>query len=130
MIGGDHGGCRWTAQPFRLSCSLDSDAPTTFRIEPRSGQVQELDPKTGEVRSTITTREPPLELGGGIIDDSRETITPRQLSWESRMYRPGWARDSHSIDLATLGYPSESVVQIDLGPAMSKQTRTTRCRRN
>ncbi|KMM16298.1 hypothetical protein [Synechococcus sp. GFB01] len=91
--------------------------------------MQELDPKTDQVRSTITTSEPPPELGGGIIDDSRVTITPRQVSWETRMCRPQWARDSHSIDLTTLRYTSESVVQIAMGPEMSKETRTGRCRR-
>ncbi|MCU0529339.1 MAG: hypothetical protein MUD04_07580 [Cyanobium sp. Prado107] len=119
----------WTAEPFRLSCSLDSGLPTILRIDPRTQQVQELDPKTGEVTRTITTSEPPPELGGGIIDDSRVTITPRQVSWETRMYRPQWAQDSHSIDLTTLRYTSESVVQIDMGPEMSKETRTGRCRR-
>ncbi len=120
---------RWTAHSFRLSCSLDSGSPTIFRIEPRSQQVQELDPKTGEVTRTITTYEPPPELGGGIIDDSRVTITPRQISWESSMYRPQFTRDSHSIDLTTLQYTSESIVQIDMGPEMSKERRTGRCRR-
>ncbi|MCP9917530.1 hypothetical protein [Cyanobium sp. ATX 6F1] len=56
---------RWTTQPFRLSCSLDSASPTIFRIDPRSQQVQELDPKTGEVTRTVTTNEPPPKLGGG-----------------------------------------------------------------
>lgn len=119
----------WAAQPFRLSCSLDSGSPTILRIDPRTQQVQYLDPKTGEVTRTITTNDPPPELGGGIIDDSRVTITPRQVSWETSMYRPHWARDSHWIDLSTLRYTSESVVQIEMGPEMGKQKRTGRCRR-
>lgn len=120
---------RWTTQPFRLSCSLDSGSPTIFRIEPRSQQVHELDPKTGEVSRTFTTSKPPPELGGGIIDDSTVTITPRQISWENRMYRPQWVRDTQTIDLTTLRYTSESSVEIDIGPEMSKETRTGRCRR-
>jgi hypothetical protein len=120
---------RWTTQPFRLSCSLDSYAPVIFRVEPRSQQVEQLDPKTGAVTRTITTTEPPPELGGGIIDDSKVTITPRQISWESSLYRPQFARESHVIDLTTLRYRSESTVQIDMGPEVSKETLSGRCRR-
>ncbi|WP_411871813.1 hypothetical protein [Vulcanococcus limneticus] len=127
------GGCdtlwRWTAQPFRLSCGLGSDPPTLFRIEPRLQQVQELDPKTGEVTRTITTSEPPAELGGGIIDDSKVTITPRRITWESSMYRPQLQRDSHAIDLSTLHYASAWTLQLDAGPEMAEGKRTGRCRR-
>lgn len=45
------------------------------------------------------------------------------------MYRPQWVRDSRSIDLTTLRYTSESSVQVDMGPEMSQETRTGRCRR-
>jgi hypothetical protein len=120
---------RWTAQPFRLSCRIASDPPTLFRIVPRLQQVQELDPKTGEVSRTITTSRPPPELGGGIIDDSEVTITPRRITWENTMYRPQLQRESHAIDLTTLTYTSGWTVQIDMGPEMSEGKSTGRCER-
>ena len=120
---------RWTAQPFRLSCSLGAEPPTLFRIVPRLQQVQELDPKTGEVTRTITTSKPPPELGGGIIDDSEVTITPRRITWENSMYRPQFERESKTIDLTTLTYTSGWQLQVDGGPEVSEGKRTGRCRR-
>ncbi|MCP9817273.1 hypothetical protein KBY76_11465 [Synechococcus sp. GreenBA-s] len=120
---------RWTAQPFRLSCSLGTDPPTLFRIVPRLQLLQELDPKTGEVTRTITTSKPPPELGGGIIDDSEVTITPQRITWENSLYRPQFERESKTIDLTTLTYTSGWHLQVDGGPEVSEGKRTGRCRR-
>ena len=73
---------------FLLNCRLADGSGKTVRIDPRLQQVQELDPTTGEVRNTITTYEPPAELGGGIIDDSTVKISEREIQWSTRMYRP------------------------------------------
>lgn len=120
---------RWTAPPFRLSCRLGAEPPRIFRFEPRRQQVQELDPSTGAVTRTVTTSRPPPELGGGIIDDSLVTLTPRRLRWESSMYRPQFERASHTIDLATLQYTAAWQLQVDGGPDVSEGQRTGSCRR-
>lgn len=120
---------RWTTQPFRLRCRLEADPPVLFRMEPRQQQVVELDPTTGEVTGTITTFEPPPELGGGIIDDSTVTMTPRQIRWESSMYRPQFVRESHAIDLTTLRYTAQWSLQVDAGPEVSETRKTGRCSR-
>ncbi|MEB3264077.1 MAG: hypothetical protein VKJ66_06865 [Synechococcus sp.] len=120
---------RWTTQPFRLSCRLEAGSAEIFRIDPRRQLVEELDPATGEVTGTITTTTPPPELGGGIIDDSTVRITPRQIHWETSMYRPQFARESHSIDLPSLTYTAQWNVQVDAGPEVSETRETGRCAR-
>ncbi|MCP9842059.1 hypothetical protein KBY93_15780 [Synechococcus sp. J7-Johnson] len=89
----------------------------------------ELDPGTGEVRSTIATYEPPAELGGGIIDDSTVKITDREIYWEKRMYRPQFVAESHTIQRQTLIYQSEWKIQRDDGPDIDEQTVTGTCQR-
>jgi len=120
---------RWTAQPFRLSCSLGGDPPTLFRIVPRLQQVQVLDHKSGAMTQTITTNAPPPELGGGIIDDSEVTITPRRITWENSMYRPQFERETNTIDLTSLTYTSGWQLRVDGGPEVREGKRTGRCRR-
>ncbi|MGB5135053.1 MAG: hypothetical protein WBN89_07755 [Prochlorococcaceae cyanobacterium] len=120
---------RWTTRPFSLSCALEDGSEKTIRVDPRLQQVQELDPGTGEVRDTITTNEPPEELGGGIIDESTVTVSEQAIHWSERMYRPQFVSESHTIDLQTLGYRGELAIGSDYGAEVDAQSMTGRCRR-
>ncbi|MFM7315064.1 MAG: hypothetical protein ACKO0M_18210 [Cyanobium sp.] len=126
-------GCPAIAGPqagfWLFRCRISGASPQLFRIDPRRRRVQELDPVTREVRRTIETTEPPPGLGGGIIDDSAVTITPRQVSWEETMHRPQFARESRSIDLQTLVFHSSSSLQIDSGPEVAEQKTLGSCER-
>jgi hypothetical protein len=127
------GGCSAKAgpmlEPFLLNCRLNDGSRQTMRIDPRLQQIQELDPATGEVTSTITTYEPPAELGGGIIDDSTVKITDQQIYWDKRMYRPQQMAELHSIQRQTLAYQVEWKIQRDDGPDIEEQTVTGTCQR-
>lgn len=116
-----------TRLPFTLTCRLEGDAPIVLRVSPALQQVETLDPRSGDVVNTITTREPPPELGGGIIDDTSVTISAEEVTWEERMYRPQFARESHRIDRRTLAYRREEAFQIDMGPEMAREIRTGQC---
>lgn len=118
-----------SAGAWLFRCRITGEQPQLFRIEPRLRQVQELDLTTREVKRTIETNEPPPELGGGIIDDSSVTITPREVRWEETMYRPQFARESRSIALQTLVFRSSSALQIDAGPDVAEQTTQGTCER-
>lgn len=120
---------RWTTRPFSLTCRLEDGSDKTFRVDPRLQQVQELDSGTGEVLATITTNEPPEELGGGIIDDSKVTVSQGQVQWKQRMYRPQLVSESHAINLQTLDYRSELVIGVDYGAEFDTQSMAGACRR-
>jgi hypothetical protein len=51
------------------------------------------------------------------------------MLWETTMYRPQLYRVSHTIDLDSLQYTVETVLQIDQGPEMDEQKSTGCCRR-
>ena len=125
------GGCNAKAgpmlEPFLMNCLLEDGSRQTIRIDPRLQQIQELDPATGEVTSIITTYEPPAELGGGIIDDSKVKITDREIYWDQRMYRPQKMTEIHSIQRQTLAYQVEWKIQRDAGPDFDEQTVTGAC---
>lgn len=116
-----------TLEPFPLTCQLNDGSRMTLRIDPRRQQIQKLDPGTGEVTSTITTEEPPAELGGGIIDDSTVKISDRDIYWDKRMYRPQYVAESHSIQRQTLAYKGKWTIQRDDGPDIDEQTVTGTC---
>ncbi len=115
---------------FLLNCRLDNGSSKTVRIDPRLQQVQDLDPVTGEVKNTITTYEPPAELGGGIIDDSTVKISAREIQWSTRMYRPQYVAETHSINRQTLTYQGQTSVQGDGGPDIDALTVSGTCQRN
>ncbi len=114
---------------FLLNCRLDDGSSKTLRIEPRLQQVQELDPVTGEVKNTITTFEPPAELGGGIIDDSTVKISEREIQWSTRMYRPHYVAETHAIHRPTLAYRGQSSIQRDAGPDIDELAVGGTCQR-
>jgi hypothetical protein len=114
-------------EPFLLSCRLNDGSRMTLRIDPRHQQIQKLDPGTGEVTSTITTDEPPAELGGGIVEDSTVKISERDISWNKRMYRPQYVAERHVIQRQTLAYQGEWTIQRDDGPDIDQQTVTGTC---
>lgn len=116
-----------TRLPFTLTCRLEGDAPIVLRISPALQQVDILDPRSGDLLNTITSREPPPELGGGIIDETNVTISAAAVTWEERMYRPQFARESHHIDRRTLAYRKEEAFQIDMGPEMATEIRSGQC---
>jgi hypothetical protein len=116
-------------EPFLLNCQLNDGSRQAMRIDPRLQQIQELDPGTGEVTSTINTYEPPAELGGGIIDDSAVMITDRKIEWSLRMYRPQYVAELHSINRLTLAYQVQWKIQRDEGPDIEEHTVTGTCQR-
>lgn len=112
---------------FTLQCRVEAAELLRLRIDPRRQQIELLDPRSGEVMRTITTSQPPPELGPGIIDDSTVTISDREIVWEQRMYRPQYVRERHRIDRVTLAYRFEEAFQIEMGPEMAEQTRRGTC---
>ena len=126
------GGCglllRWTTLPISLSCKLQDGSEKSIRVDPRLQQVQELDPGTGEVRDTITTYEPPKELGSGIIDESTVTVSQKEIHWSQRMYRPEFVSESHTINLQTLSYRGDLTIGSDYGAETNTQGMTGTCR--
>ncbi|MCP9927451.1 hypothetical protein [Cyanobium sp. CH-040] len=120
---------RWASLPFSLTCRLEDGSEKTIRVDPRLQQVQELDSGTGEVRATITTNDPPDELGGGIIDDSKVIVSQEEIHWNQRMYRPQFVSESHTINLQTLHYRSELTIGSDYGAEFDTQSMTGTCRR-
>ncbi|WP_255095311.1 hypothetical protein [Synechococcus sp. J7-Johnson] len=127
------GGCgllwRWTTHPISLSCKLQDGSEKSIRVDPRLQQVQELDPGTGEVRDTITTNEPPKELGSGIIDESSVTVSQKEIRWSQRMYRPEFVSESHIINLQTLSYRGDLAIGSDYGAETDTQGMKGTCRR-
>lgn len=115
--------------PFTLDCRLNGAAPIRLRIYEALQQIERLDPHSGAVLSTITTQQPPAELGSGIIDETSVTISAQEVTWEERMHRPQFVRESHRIDRSTLTYRKEEAFQIDMGPDMAKEIRTGQCTR-
>lgn len=114
---------------FLLDCRLADGSGKTVRIDPRLQQVQELDPVTGKVKNTITTVEPPAELGGGIIDDSTVKITEREIEWSTRMYRPQYMAETHTIYRQTLTYTGQTSIQRDGGPDIDERGVSGTCQR-
>jgi len=114
--------------PAVFRCQVDGAEPIEVRIQPGRKQVELLSPGSGEVLNTITTSQPPPELGGGIIDESRVNISAREILWEQTMYRPQFVRQSYRIDRRTLDYRTEETVQVDMGSEMARASQKGRCR--
>ena len=100
-----------------------------LRVDPRQQRLELFDPSFKQLLNTITTSSPPPELGGGLIDETRVTISRREIVWEQTMFRPQFQRTRHRIDRASLHYRIDETIQIALGAETAEQVRSGSCRR-
>lgn len=114
-------------EPFLLRCKLEGGLSKAFRVIPRKDEVQELDPRTLDMINRFKTDPNPDPDAKGLVDESTVSISPREVRWEVKQYRPQIEWESHSVDLEHLTYTREIGSFTDLEP--SSMTMKGTCQR-
>ncbi|MCT0225473.1 hypothetical protein [Synechococcus sp. CS-1328] len=81
-------------------------ASKIFRIEPRQNELQELDPRSLDIRSIVRTEIPDQDTKG-LVDEITVKISPQEAHWEVKRYRPQIEWEINSINLSSLTYRGE-----------------------
>ncbi len=104
-------------EPFLLGCQLEGGLSKAVRVIPREAEVQELDPRTLDKINTFKSDPNPDPDAKGLVDEISVSISPREVRWEVKRYRPQMEWESHSVDLEHLTYTSETGSFTDLEPS-------------
>lgn len=104
-------------EPFLLRCQLEGGSSKIFRVIPRKDEVQELHPRTLDMINRFKMDPIPDPDAVGLVDEITVSISPREVRWEVKQYRPQMAWESHSVDLEHLTYTREIGSFTDLEPS-------------
>lgn len=103
-------------KPFLLRCQLEGGSLKTVRVDPHQQEIQELDPRTLDRTNTFWNSGTPEPGAQGLVDEILVRITPQEVHWEVKRYRPQMEWETNTVDLQTLRYKGETGSFTDLEP--------------